>query len=88
MLFIVVVGAVVTMPAPAADGRQLALARQKLKHVVIIMQENRSFDSYFGAFPGAAGFPRDAGGGIAVCVPLDPALAAEGCVKPFHDRDL
>jgi len=29
----------------------------KIKHVVIIMQENRSFDSYFGTFPGGMEFP-------------------------------
>ena len=29
----------------------------KIRHVVIIMQENRSFDSYFGTFPGADGIP-------------------------------
>ena len=29
----------------------------KIKHVVIIMQENRSFDSYFGTYPGADGIP-------------------------------
>ena len=29
----------------------------KIKHVVIIMQENRSFDQYFGTFPGADGIP-------------------------------
>ncbi len=33
----------------------LALAQQYIKHVVIIMQENRSFDTYFGYFPGANG---------------------------------
>jgi phospholipase C len=48
----------------------------KIKHVVIIMQENRSFDSYFGTFPGAAGIPPG------VCVP-DPM--AGGCDAPFHD---
>jgi phospholipase C len=48
----------------------------KIKHVVIIMQENRSFDSYFGTFPGAAGIPPD------VCVP-DPMTG--GCDAPFHD---
>jgi phospholipase C len=47
----------------------------KIKHVVVIMQENRSFDSYFGTYPGADGIPRG------VCVP-DPR---GGCVKPFHD---
>jgi len=26
-----------------------------IKHVIVIMQENRSFDSYFGTYPGADG---------------------------------
>jgi phospholipase C len=49
----------------------------KIRHVIIIMQENRSFDSYFGTYPGADGIPPG------TCVP-DPQ--AGGCVKPFHDR--
>jgi phospholipase C len=48
----------------------------KIRHVVIIMQENRSFDTYFGTYPGADGIPP------AVCVP-DPVNG--GCVAPFHD---
>ena len=48
----------------------------KIEHVIVIMQENRSFDSYFGTFPGADGIPPD------VCVP-DPAHG--GCQRPFHD---
>src|SRR5262249_9121138 len=53
----------------------------RIRHVVIIMQENRSFDSYFGTFPGADGIPmRD--GVPAVCVP-DPR--SEACVTPYHD---
>jgi phospholipase C len=55
--------------------------RQAIKHVVIIMQENRSFDSYFGTYPGADGIPMQSGQ-PAVCVP-DPKLG--GCVRPFHD---
>ena len=52
----------------------------KIKHVIIVMQENRSFDSYFGTFPGADGIPvRD--GKLAVCVP-DPR---SGCTRPYHD---
>jgi phospholipase C len=35
--------------------------RSKIRHVVIIYQENHSFDSYFGTFPGANGFPANAG---------------------------
>jgi phospholipase C len=49
---------------------------QKIRHVVIIMQENRSFDSYFGTYPGADGIAPG------VCV-RDPVYG--GCVKPFHD---
>ncbi len=48
-----------------------------IKHVVMIMQENRSFDSYFGTYPGANGIPAE------VCEP-DPLSG--GCIKPFHDR--
>lgn len=42
-------------PAPQAssDEALAALVRQKIKHVFVIYQENRSFDSYFGTFPGA-----------------------------------
>jgi phospholipase C len=64
--------------APAADAGGF----EKIQHVVIIMQENRSFDSYFGTFPGADGIPMRQGR-PAVCVP-DPKTGA--CVAPFHDR--
>jgi phospholipase C len=57
----------------------------KIKHVVIIMQENRSFDQYFGTFPGADGIPGLAGNpGTVPCVP-DPAN--HDCVQPFHDTN-
>ncbi len=52
----------------------------KIKHVIIVMQENRSFDSYFGTYPGADGIPM-AGGVPAVCVP-NPAGE---CTRPYHD---
>ena len=40
--------------APAVSRAQLAaLLRRKIKHIFVIYQENRSFDSYFGSFPGA-----------------------------------
>ena len=53
----------------------------KIKHVVIIMQENRSFDHYFGTFPGANGLPRK-DGRFTVCVP-DPLKGR--CQRPYHD---
>ncbi len=54
----------------------------RIRHIIIIMQENRSFDSYFGTYPGADGIPRDAHGHFAVCVP-DPRR--HSCQKPYHD---
>jgi phospholipase C len=55
----------------------------KIKHVVVIMQENRSFDSYFGTFPGADGIPGLAGNpGTVPCVP-DPLTGGQSC--SFHD---
>ncbi len=52
-----------------------------IQHVVIIMQENRSFDNYFGTYPNADGIPM-ASGTPTVCVP-DPAT--QQCVRPYHD---
>jgi phospholipase C len=53
----------------------------KIRHVVVIMQENRSFDSYFGTYPGADGIPMR-NGVPTVCSP-DPATGI--CVRPYHD---
>ncbi|WP_428395258.1 phospholipase C [Lichenicoccus sp.] len=54
----------------------------RIRHVIVIMQENRSFDSYFGTFPGAEGIPMQ-DGVPSVCVP-DGATGA--CVRPFVDH--
>ena len=54
----------------------------KIRHVVVIMQENRSFDDYFGTFPGADGIPMT-DGQPSVCVP-DPQTGA--CQKPYVDH--
>ena len=57
---------------------------QKIQHVVMIVQENRSFDSYFGTYPGADGIPGLAGNpGPIPCLP-DPKRHT--CVEPYHDR--
>ncbi len=80
--------------APAsARAKPLVAARpaisggvHKIKHVVIIMQENRSFDSYFGTYPGADGIPGLAGNhGRVPCVP-DPK--AGHCQRPYHNPSL
>ncbi len=74
-----------TMLAACANGPQTPGQNNgdihKIKHIIVIMQENRSFDSYFGTFPGADGIPMQ-NGVPTVCVP-DPAT--QQCVKPYHD---
>ncbi len=56
--------------------------QDKIKHVVMIMQENRSFDSYFATFPGADGIAMRHGKPVA-CLPLP---AAGRCVHPYPDH--
>ena len=50
-----VVAAPAAAPHRAAVADTIALLRSRVKHVFVIYQENRSFDSYFGTFPGADG---------------------------------
>ena len=69
---------IVPPPTPVPTGIH------KIRHVVIIMQENRSFDSFFGTYPGADGIPAK-NGQFTVCVP-DPRT--KGCDKPYHDPSL
>jgi phospholipase C len=70
----------VTHPA-AAQQEQLNNnnnSNNPIKHIVVIMQENHSFDNYFGTYPGANGIPEN------VCMPLDPEHPnPHSCVKPF-----
>ena len=55
---------------------------EKIEHIVMIMQENRTFDHYFGMFPGADGFPIDENGDVDICIPnpYEPGT----CVRPTH----
>jgi phospholipase C len=82
----VLVGAALVGVSADRDGGRARAAEpltgiHKIRHVVVIMQEKRSFDSYFGTYPGADGIPmRD--GMPTVCVP-NPATGR--CVKPYHD---
>ena len=49
-----------------------------IQHVVVLMQENHTFDNYFGTYPGADGIP------AGVCMPRDPANPSAGCVTSYH----
>ena len=52
-----------------------------IDHFVFLMQENHTFDNYFGTRPGVDGIPAD------TCMPVRRGQA-EPCVKPFHLGEL
>jgi phospholipase C len=52
-----------------------------IQNVVVVFQENHTFDTYFGTYPGADG---TAGKGF--CLPKTPGSTS--CVAPFHNSSL
>ena len=71
----------VAVGQPPAVATPPAVGIHNIRHVVVIMQENRSFDSYFGTYPGADGLPRDAAGRFTSCLPSKKGP----CERPYHD---
>ena len=65
-----------TATTPKSPGPLAIAGSEKIEHVVWIIQENHSFDNYFGTFPGADGIPPS------TCLPKMPG--AQECVQPFH----
>jgi phospholipase C len=70
----------------SSDGKipesQQSTNSNPIKHIIIIMQENHTFDNYFGTYHGVNGIPKN------VCMPLDPNHANHGCLKPFLSTDV
>ncbi len=82
-LALIIIGALVISGCVTQPQSQAPEGIHKIKHVVIIMQENRAFDHYFGTYPGVDGIPME-NGTPAVCVP-DPSTG--NCVRPYHDTN-
>jgi phospholipase C len=55
-----------------------AQARTPIKHVISILQENHTYDNYFGTYPHGDGLPQG------LCVPVNPKRPSGTCVRPFH----
>jgi phospholipase C len=68
---------VTTAPGDAQTGSDPE-PNTPIRHVILLMQENHTFDNYFGTYPGADGFPPG------LCMPIDPNDPGDGCVEPFH----
>lgn len=66
----------------AAQGSQVPQPSTPIEHLIVLMQENHSFDNYFGTYPGADGIPSK------TCMPVDPSDPTnKECVEPFHVGD-
>src|SRR6185437_13820935 len=69
--------------SPAAQSRAAQYpaaghqAVTPIKHFLFLMQGGRTFDNYFGTYPGAAGLAPG------TCQPRDTGRPADGCVRPF-----
>lgn len=73
------------VPATPDSANGNAKGLNKLDHLIFIVMENRSFDHYFGTYPGADGLPVRSDGSWDVCVP-HPQLNNR-CMTPYHDTD-
>ena len=61
--------------AEAASGLQTSTP---IQHLVMVMQENHTFDNYFGTYPGADGIP------AGTKMPVDPKNPGAGYIFPWH----
>ena len=61
----------ICMPFPKPSEAQTGL--QKVNHIIVVMQENHSFDNYFGALSYAPGSPYHRPSGTGPCDPDDHA---------------
>jgi phospholipase C len=64
-------------PGPSACGSKLT----DIEHVVIFIQENRSFDHYFGSYRGVRGFADQS---PAFQQPANATISPTGLLLPFH----
>lgn len=74
---VLVAGALAAGPAWPASNLRAAETATPIEHFLVLMQENHSFDNYFGTYEGADGIP------AGTCMPRDPSEGEEPCVEPF-----
>jgi len=68
-----------------SEAQEIALLRKHVKYVFVLFQENRSFDSYYGTFPGANGlFSQPAAQTPGFTQPLQNADGSMTTISPFR----
>src|SRR5215472_10965716 len=71
--------------SPLTHAQLASLLRRKIKYLFVIYQENRSFDSYFGTFPGADGlFSRPLAQTPGFAQPLLDTNGSTITIEPFR----
>jgi phospholipase C len=71
----------VVLPAVKAKGVSASPSgnapNTPIEHFIVVMQQNHTFDNYFGTYPGANGTPKD------TCLPVSLSDPSTSCVAPF-----
>ena len=75
LVAIVLSSLVLSVPGSAQSGPEPSLP---IDHVVFVMQEDRTFDNYFGTYPGADGWPEG------FSLPVDPSDPSQGVAVPYE----
>ncbi len=66
-------------------AKLLGLLRRHVRYVFVLYQENRSFDSYFGTFPGADGiYSQPASRTLGFSQPIENLDGTVGTIHPFR----
>src|SRR5512142_2672524 len=74
-LFVLLIPMLGTIPVSASQaGPQ---TKTPIQHFIVVMQQNHTFDNYFGTYPGANGIPKGA------CIPTSLSGGDGSCVTPF-----
>ena len=63
---------------PVVAAAQEPKTHTPIQHLIVVMQQNHTFDNYFGTYPGADGIPAN------ICLPSNLADKNSTCIQPFH----
>ena len=75
---VLTVAMVTSFAPPAISVTRDVATTTPIRHFIVLMQENHSFDNYFGTYAPADGIPEG------TCMPIDPTDPSTNCVESYH----
>lgn len=72
-----------TMVSPVFGATSVSASQSEntpntpIEHLIVVMQQNHTFDNYFGTYPGANGISKE------TCIPVSLSNEKAECVSPF-----